>query len=104
MDDYLFSGGSASDAMTAQINSVCVEISKLPEKRILETDPDALASFFIDKYDVEIPVLVREGIVATHHESFEAVSFCSSSLVRRDAISATTALDNCCLNPAHCRR
>ncbi|WP_241191502.1 hypothetical protein [Pseudomonas chlororaphis] len=75
MDDYLFSGGSASDAMTAQINSVCVEISKLPEKRILETDPDALASFFIDKYDVEIPVLVREGIVATHHEREVQVYF-----------------------------
>ncbi|AZE07300.1 hypothetical protein HUS95_32905 [Pseudomonas chlororaphis] len=75
VDDYLFSGGSASDAMTAQINSVCVEISKLPEKRILETDPDALASFFIDKYDVEIPVLVREGIVATHHEREVQVYF-----------------------------
>nr|WP_246884509.1 hypothetical protein [Pseudomonas chlororaphis] len=61
--------------MTAQINSVCVEISKLPEKRILETDPDALASFFIDKYDVEIPVLVREGIVATHHEREVQVYF-----------------------------
>ncbi|WP_146224978.1 MULTISPECIES: hypothetical protein [unclassified Pseudomonas] len=68
VDDYLFSGGAASDAMTAQANSVCVEISKLPERRILETDPDALA-------DVEIPALVHEGIVATHHEREVQVYF-----------------------------
>ncbi|WP_330208133.1 MULTISPECIES: hypothetical protein [Pseudomonas] len=73
--DYLFSGNSASNAMTGQINGACVEISKLPEKRILETDPDALASFFIDKYDVEIPVLIHEGIVATHHEREVQVYF-----------------------------
>lgn len=73
--DYLFASGDASNAITGQINSACVEISKLAEKRILETEPDALARYFIEKYDVEIPVLVREGIVATHHERQVEVYF-----------------------------
>ncbi|AZE25785.1 hypothetical protein C4K08_5384 [Pseudomonas chlororaphis subsp. aureofaciens] len=73
--DYLFVSGDATNAITGQINSACVEISKLAEKRILETEPDALARYFIEKYDVEIPVLVREGIVATHHERQVEVYF-----------------------------
>ncbi|WP_122417067.1 hypothetical protein [Pseudomonas viridiflava] len=66
--DYLFSDGDAANAMASQVSSACDEVSKLPEKRILETESDALVRYFIEKYDVEIPVLIRDGIVATHHE------------------------------------
>jgi hypothetical protein len=40
----------------------------LPERRLLETDPDALTAYFVEKYDVEVPVLMRDGIVASQHE------------------------------------
>jgi hypothetical protein len=66
--DYLFCDGDASSSMTAQINGACVEVSKLPERRILETDPDALTAYFVEKYDPEVPALIRDGIVASQHE------------------------------------
>ncbi|WP_241664235.1 hypothetical protein [Pseudomonas sp. Sample_21] len=66
--DYLFCDGDASNSMTAQINGACVEASKLPERRLLETDPDALVTYFVEKYDVEIPTLLRDEIVASQHE------------------------------------
>ncbi len=59
--DYLFSDGDAANAMASQVSSACDEVSKLPEKRILETESDALVRYFIEKYDVEIPVLIREA-------------------------------------------
>ncbi|MCY1517798.1 hypothetical protein D9M68_524970 [compost metagenome] len=66
--DYLFCEGDASSSMSAQINAACDEVSKLPERRILETDSEALAAYFVEKYDVEVPALLRDGIVASQHE------------------------------------
>lgn len=66
--DYLFNEGDASSSISAQISAACNEVSTLPERRILETQPDALIAYFLEKYDVEVPVLVRDGIVASQHE------------------------------------
>jgi hypothetical protein len=66
--DYLFRDGDASNSMAAQINAACAEVSQLPERRILETDPDALTAYFVDKYNAEVPALIRDQIVASQHE------------------------------------
>ncbi|MDH4764121.1 hypothetical protein OMP44_14585 [Pseudomonas sp. CBMAI 2609] len=66
--DYLFNEGDASSSISAQISTACTEVSTLPERRILEVQPEALLAYFLEKYGVEVPALVRDGIVASHHE------------------------------------
>lgn len=66
--DYLFYDSDASSSITARINAACVEASQLPERRILETDPDALTAYFVEKYDVEVPILSRDEVAASQHE------------------------------------
>lgn len=66
--DYLFSDGDGSHSISAQINAACTEVSQLPERRLLETDVEALVQYFVEKYDVEIPTLLRDEIVASQHE------------------------------------
>jgi hypothetical protein len=66
--DYLFVEGDASSVMSAQISAACNEVSTLPERRILETEAEALAAYFVEKYDVEVPTLLRDGIMASQHE------------------------------------
>ncbi|WP_367237398.1 hypothetical protein VXM67_23290 [Pseudomonas sp. Rh2] len=66
--DYLFNDGDGSHSISAQINAACTEVSQLPERRLLETDVEALVQYFVEKYDVEIPTLLRDEIVASQHE------------------------------------
>lgn len=66
--DYLFYESDASSSMSAQISTACNEVSTLSERRILETEPEALVAYFVEKYDVEVPTLLRDGIVASQHE------------------------------------
>jgi hypothetical protein len=66
--DYLFSDGDASSAMAGQINAACDEASKLPERGLLEADLEALVTYFVEKYSVEVPSLLRDEIVASQHE------------------------------------
>lgn len=66
--DYLFYDSDASSSIDARIKAACDEASHLPERRILETDPDALTAYFVDKYDVEVPILSRDQVAASQHE------------------------------------
>ncbi|WP_336981563.1 hypothetical protein [Altererythrobacter fulvus] len=44
------------------------EVANLSEDRILNTDPDDLTRYFVEKYRVNVPVLDRENMVAEQHE------------------------------------
>lgn len=66
--NYLFHSNDGSVALRNQISTACEEISKLPEQRVLQSDPEELTAYFIQKYQVEIPTIDRSSIAATHHE------------------------------------
>ncbi|USU10719.1 hypothetical protein NF701_08985 [Sphingomonadaceae bacterium OTU29THOMA1] len=59
--------------MRNQIAAACQEVDGLLEERLLNTDPDALATYFGEKYGVEVPALDRENLSASHHEREVAV-------------------------------
>ena len=52
----------------AQVMTAGKEVSNLPEERILNTDPDGLTQYFVDKFRVDVPVLDRDNMVAEQHE------------------------------------
>jgi hypothetical protein len=52
----------------AQLKEACAEVARLPEDRILNTDPEALVKYFVEKYSVEVPKLDMENATATEHE------------------------------------
>ncbi len=66
--DYLFVEGDGFASMQAQLKAATSEIGKLDEQRILNTDPDALAAYFVQKFAVEVPTLDVENLTAEHHE------------------------------------
>jgi len=72
-DDYLFSTHDGHGVQQGTLNVVENEIKGLPEDRILNTDPDALAEYFAEKYDVPVPVLDRDGLTGTQHERMVSV-------------------------------
>lgn len=66
--NYLFCEGDGHATMQAHFEAARREIGSLPEERILNTDPAALAGYFVQKYLAKVPVLDRENLVAEQHE------------------------------------
>ena len=66
--NHLFLEGDGHAAMQGQLNGATTEIGKLEEQRILNTDPDALAQYFVQKYAVKVPTLDVDNLAAEHHE------------------------------------
>lgn len=66
--DPLFWTKDGSAVMQAQIQAACAEVDALTEQRILNTDPDTLVAYFLEKFAVEVPTLDRANVVASHHE------------------------------------
>jgi len=65
---YLFRGGNVFDAIQSRIGAASAEVEALPEQRILNTDPDTLTAYFVDKFGVAIPTIDRSSLSLTHHE------------------------------------
>ncbi|MDH0893018.1 MULTISPECIES: hypothetical protein [unclassified Pseudomonas] len=66
--NYLFHSNDGSSALRNQISAASEDISKLPEQRVLQSDPEELISYFIQKFQIEIPSIDRSLITASHHE------------------------------------
>src|SRR3569833_386490 len=64
----LFWSGDGSAALLQQVQGALAEVDALPEQRLLNTDPEALLAYFLDKYGVEIPAFDRDNLSGTHHE------------------------------------
>ncbi len=64
----LFCEHDGGAAMRAQVERAGAEVDFVSEERILNTDPDALVRYFVDKYHVEVPTLDLDNVVASEHE------------------------------------
>lgn len=65
---HLFHEGDGLSTLQNQLKSAANEVASLPEERILNTDTQALAEYFVKKYEIKIPVLDRDNLFAEHHE------------------------------------
>lgn len=66
--DPLFSSQGGFETQQALVERVGGEVDVLEEARILNTEPEALVHFYVDKYRVDVPVLDVENISASEHE------------------------------------
>jgi hypothetical protein len=66
--DLLFYTSDGAAALRASINSACATADALQEDRLLNTDVDALVSYFVERHQLVVPELVRDDMEATQHE------------------------------------
>jgi hypothetical protein len=64
----LFSQQEGSDYQRSILHTLGVEIGRLPEERVLQTDPGELAKYFADKFAIHVPELRESDISAEEHE------------------------------------
>lgn len=64
----LFSQFDGSAVLRGQVEKAATEVQSLPEDRLLNTEIDSLARYFVDKYRVEVPTLDLNNVVASEHE------------------------------------
>jgi hypothetical protein len=64
----LFSTKAGMAIRRAQVMAAGKEVATLSEDRLLNTDPDELTQYFVEKFRVDVPVLDRDNMVAEQHE------------------------------------
>ena len=62
MTDFLFSGADLRDVLVGQERAMANEIGSLSEERVLNTSPEQLCDYFVEKYRVEPLAIQRSGI------------------------------------------
>ena len=67
--EYLFGKKDSHRVREGQSNSMRNEIAALPSDRLLNTNADDLSSYFAERFHVEVPVLLLEGMVADQRET-----------------------------------
>lgn len=66
---YLFSSSNLRDLLDARVSALCQEIEQLEQNRLLNTAPTDLASYLVEKYSLQAPILRREDWSATEKEA-----------------------------------
>lgn len=65
---YLFSDFDLRAVMESQRNALQAEVDELEQNRLLNTSEQDLIDYFVDKYTIEPPVLLRDEITADQRE------------------------------------
>lgn len=60
--DVLFSGPSCLDHIEHTKQQLQAEISRMPDDKLLNTNPDDLIGYLLEKYGIDIPVLDEAGM------------------------------------------
>ena len=69
MTDSLFRDADLSDVLARQGQAMANEIGSLSEDRVLNTSPEKLCEYFVEKYRIEPPVIQRSGIQADYGDA-----------------------------------
>ena len=64
----LFSTHDGFSVQRGQVENAAKEVEQFSEERILNTDPDELTQYLVDKFHVEVPTLDLASVTATEHE------------------------------------
>lgn len=67
-EDYLFTGPDWHSVDRHQRQQMIAEIEKVDPDRLLNTSVDDLATYFSDKYKIDVPVLDEENLVVDQRE------------------------------------
>lgn len=68
MSKPLFHDQDGMDTQRALVEAVAAKVNGLPEDRILNSDLDELAQYFVDLYRIEVPVLDKANISVDEQE------------------------------------
>lgn len=66
--DILFHSQDGFATQRAILEQVGQEVDAIAEARILNTDPEELISYFVEKFRIDVPVLDVDSISASEHE------------------------------------
>ena len=67
--DSLFRDADLRDVLARQEQVMANEIGSLSEERVLNTSPEQLCDYFVEKYRIEPPVIQRSGIQADYGDA-----------------------------------
>ena len=74
MADLLFHDSELTSAIVAREQALTKEIGLLEEERVLNTSPDALCEYFIEKYSIEPVIIDESGIKVDYGDARVDVS------------------------------
>ena len=68
-DEYLFSGGQLDGVVANHERLVKAEVETLDQEHLLNTSPDALIEYLVEKYRLDTPRLHEDRITASEEEA-----------------------------------